>query len=126
MALALGSRARAAGYGLTAFNAVGSTNAEALNAARGGERRSTWFVTTEQTAGRGRRQRAWVAPRGNLASTVLEVIDAPPAVAATLGFAAGLALERALRSVSVEVLARGGASAPGSRRAAISPAPSLK
>jgi len=110
MALALGSRARTAGYGLTAFDAIGSTNAEALTAARGGERRSTWFVTTEQTAGRGRRQRAWVAPRGNLASTVLEVIDVPPAVAATLGFAAGLALERALRNVSIEALARGGAS----------------
>ena len=110
MALALGSRARAAGYGLNTFDAIGSTNAEALNAARGGERRSAWFVTTEQTAGRGRRQRTWVAPRGNLASTVLEVIDAPPAVAATLGFAAGLALERALRDVSVETLARGGAS----------------
>ncbi|MBN8985528.1 MAG: biotin--[acetyl-CoA-carboxylase] ligase, partial [Rhizobiales bacterium] len=109
MALALGPRARAAGYELTAFDAVGSTNAEALNAARGGERRSTWFVTTEQTAGRGRRQRTWVAPRGNLASTVLEVVDAAPAVAATLGFAAGLALERALRDVSVETLARGGA-----------------
>ncbi len=109
MTLALGPRALAAGYGLMAYDAVGSTNAEALTAARGGERRSTWFVTTEQTAGRGRRQRAWVAPRGNLASTVLEVIDAAPSVAATLGFAAGVALERALRSVSVEAVARGGA-----------------
>lgn len=110
MALALGSRARAAGYGLTAFDAIGSTNAEALNAARNGRRQSTWFVTTEQTAGRGRRQRAWVAPRGNLASSVLEVIDAPPPIAATLGFAAGLALEQALRNVSIEALARGGSS----------------
>lgn len=110
MTLELGSRARAAGYGLNAFDAIGSTNAEALNAVRDGQRQSTWFVTTEQTAGRGRRQRAWAAPRGNLASTVLEVIDASPSVAATLGFAAGLALEQALRNVSVETLARGGAS----------------
>lgn len=109
MALALGARARAAGYRLTAFDAVGSTNAEALAAARVGERQSTWFVTTEQTAGRGRRQRAWIAPRGNLASTVLEVLSVTPAVAATLGFAAGLALERALTNVSVEAAARGGA-----------------
>ncbi len=109
MALALGARARAAGYRLTAFDAVGSTNVEALAAARAGERRSTWFVTTEQTAGRGRRQRTWIAPRGNLASTVLEVLSVTPAVAATLGFAAGLALERALTNVSVEAAARGGA-----------------
>ncbi len=65
-----------------------------------------WFVTSEQTAGRGRRNRAWVAPRGNLASSVLEVIDVSPAVAATLGFAAGLALEAALRTVSVEAALR--------------------
>ena len=61
-----------------------------------------WFVTTEQTAGRGRRQRAWIAPRGNLASSVLEVMDVSPAVAATMGFAFGLAHETALQRVSVE------------------------
>lgn len=65
-----------------------------------------WFVTTEQTAGRGRRSRPWVAPRGNLASSILEVLDVAPAVAATLGFAAGLALEAALRKLSVEAALR--------------------
>jgi BirA family biotin operon repressor/biotin-[acetyl-CoA-carboxylase] ligase len=65
-----------------------------------------WFVTSEQTAGRGRRNRPWIAPRGNLASSVLEVIDVSPAVAATLGFAAGLALEAALQKVSVEASLR--------------------
>ena len=65
-----------------------------------------WFVTSEQTAGRGRRNRSWIAPRGNLASSVLEAIDVSPAVAATLGFAAGLALEAALRKVSVEASLR--------------------
>ena len=57
MALTLGPRARAAGYGINAFDHIGSTNAEALTAARGGLDQPTWFVTTEQTAGRGRRQR---------------------------------------------------------------------
>lgn len=59
-----------------------------------------WFVTAEQTAGRGRRHRPWVAPRGNLAASVLESLDVTPANAATLGFAAGLALEAALRAVA--------------------------
>jgi BirA family biotin operon repressor/biotin-[acetyl-CoA-carboxylase] ligase len=65
-----------------------------------------WFVTSEQTAGRGRRHRAWIAPRGNLAGSVLEAIDVSPAVAATLGFAAGLALVAALQRVSVEASLR--------------------
>src|SRR5665213_1516638 len=102
MTFTLGKRAIAAGYRLAAFDRIGSTNGEAMERARSGERGPTWFVTTEQTAGRGRRHRPWIAPRGNLASSVLEVLDVSPAVAATLGFAAGLALEAALRRVSVE------------------------
>lgn len=108
MAFALGPRAAAAGYGLVAFDRIGSTNAEALSRAREGERGPCWFVTTEQTAGRGRRQRAWIAPRGNLASSILDVSDVAPAVAATLGFAAGLAIESALRQVSLEAALRSG------------------
>jgi BirA family biotin operon repressor/biotin-[acetyl-CoA-carboxylase] ligase len=106
MTFALGPRATSAGYRLAAFDSIGSTNAEALSQARAGEAGPCWFVTTEQTAGRGRRQRTWVAPRGNLASSILEVIDVTPAVAATLGFAAGLALEAALRTVSLEARMR--------------------
>src|SRR5260370_18512155 len=79
---------------------MGSTNAEAMSRGRDGEGGPMWFVTSEQTAGRGRRNRPWVAPRGNLASSILEIIDASPSVAATLGFAAGIALETALRMVS--------------------------
>jgi BirA family transcriptional regulator, biotin operon repressor / biotin---[acetyl-CoA-carboxylase] ligase len=106
MTFSLGSRASSAGYRLTAFDRIGSTNAEAMSRARDGERGPIWFVTSEQTAGRGRRHRPWIAPRGNLASSILEVIDVPPAVAATLGFAAGLALEAALRRVSIEASLR--------------------
>jgi BirA family biotin operon repressor/biotin-[acetyl-CoA-carboxylase] ligase len=106
MAFSLGPRAVSAGYRLTAFDSTGSTNTEALAHARAGERGPMWFVTSEQTAGRGRRHRPWIAPRGNLASTVLEVMDVSPAVAATLGFAAGLAIETALQKVSVEASLR--------------------
>src|SRR6476620_206636 len=109
MAFSLGPRATSAGYRLAAFDSIGSTNVEAMARARDGERAPIWFVTTEQTAGRGRRHRPWIAPRGNLASSVLEVIDAAPAVAATLGFAAGLALDAALRQVSLEAALRSSA-----------------
>jgi BirA family transcriptional regulator, biotin operon repressor / biotin---[acetyl-CoA-carboxylase] ligase len=106
MSFSLGPRAQSAGYRLAAFDRIGSTNAEAMSHARDGERGPVWFVTSEQTAGRGRRHRPWIAPRGNLASSILEVLDVSPAVAATLGFAAGLALEAGLRKISVEAALR--------------------
>src|ERR1700688_2187685 len=106
MAFTLGPRANSAGYRLAAFDQIGSTNAEALAQARAGEHGPKWFVTSEQTAGRGRRHRPWIALRGNLASSILEVIDVSPATAATLGFAAGVALEAALKKVSVEASLR--------------------
>src|SRR3954466_6342388 len=104
MTFLLGPRAPSAGYRLLAFDSVGSTNAEALTRARAGERGPLWFVSSEQTAGRGRRHRPWSAPRGNLASSILEVMEVPPSVAATLGFAAGLALVEALRSAGSETM----------------------
>jgi BirA family transcriptional regulator, biotin operon repressor / biotin---[acetyl-CoA-carboxylase] ligase len=108
MTFTLGPRATSAGYRLEAFDQVGSTNVEAMARARARDRGSIWFVTAEQTAGRGRRQRAWVSPRGNLPCSVLEVLDVAPATAATLGFAAGLATEAALREVSLEAALRAG------------------
>lgn len=109
MAFSLGPRAVASGYRLSAFERIGSTNTEALAQVRNGVSGPTWFVTSDQTAGRGRRQRAWFAPPGNLASSVLEVIDVSPSIAATLGFVAGVALERAVRTISVEASVRSGA-----------------
>src|SRR5947209_13923052 len=106
MPFTLGQRALSAGYRLAAFDQIGSTNVEAMSRARGGERGPIWFVTSDQTAGRGRRHRPWIAPRGNLASSILEIIDGSPAVAATLGFAAGLALDAALKRASVEAASR--------------------
>jgi BirA family transcriptional regulator, biotin operon repressor / biotin---[acetyl-CoA-carboxylase] ligase len=114
MPFALGPRAASQGHKLTAFDKAGSTNTEAMARARDGECGPAWFVTSEQTAGRGRRHRPWVAPRGNLASSVLEVMDVSPALAATLGFAAGLALEAVLRRLSVEASLRSaGSGRPG-------------
>jgi len=110
MPFSLGPKATAAGYRVIAYDQIGSTNAEALARAREGETGPVWFVTSEQTAGRGRRNRPWIAARGNLASSVLEVIEISPAAAATLGFAAGLAIEAALHRVSFEAAMR----APGS------------
>jgi BirA family transcriptional regulator, biotin operon repressor / biotin---[acetyl-CoA-carboxylase] ligase len=108
MTFTLGPRATSAGYRLEAFDQVGSTNVEAMARAREGDRGSIWFVTAEQVAGKGRRQRPWLSPRGNLPCSVLEVLNVAPATAATLGFAAGLATEAALRKVSLEAALRAG------------------
>src|SRR3954469_21076288 len=106
MTFSRGPRAVSAGHRLAAFESIGSTNTEAMSRARDGERGPMWFVTSEQTAGRGRRSRPWIAPRGNLASSILEVMEVSPGSAATLGFAAGVALEAALRKVSIEASLR--------------------
>ncbi|WDR03211.1 biotin--[acetyl-CoA-carboxylase] ligase [Devosia algicola] len=95
-AFALGPKARTAGYRLCGFDAVGSTNSEALTAATGGDAGGIWFAALQQTAGRGRRGRQWSTPHGNLAATLLIIPDADPAAAATLGFVAGVSLNRAL------------------------------
>lgn len=101
MVFALGPAAERHGYRLISFDSIGSTNAEALERARGGEAGPVWLVTAHQTAGRGRRSRTWVSPPGNLAATVLEAMPIQSAAAATLGFAAGLSLHRALDDLGI-------------------------
>jgi len=105
MSFALGPRARSAQYRLVSFDTVNSTNAEALTRVRAGERGQLWLATAHQMAGVGRRQRAWISPPGNLACSIIETVEADHAGAATLGFAAGLALETALRRVSGDAVA---------------------
>lgn len=100
MPFALGPKAEAAGYRLTAFDEIGSTNAEALARAAAGDTGNHWLVTDRQTAGRGRRGREWHTPRGNLAATNLSVVRQGAGVAATLGFVAGLSLDDALRHLA--------------------------
>lgn len=100
MAFRLGPRARAAGHELHVFEAIGSTNAVALAGADTGGRGPAWFVTADQTGGRGRRGRPWQGQPGNLAASILLTVDRPAAVAATVGFVAGLALCDAIDAVA--------------------------
>ena len=68
-----------------------STNAEARRMAERGETGPLWIVARRQSAGRGRRGRAWSSETGNLAATLLTVVHRPPAEAAQLTFVAALA-----------------------------------
>lgn len=99
MRFTLGPAARAGGYRVLAYDSIGSTNAEAMSICRAGDSGGLWVVSAHQTAGRGRRGGHWETPPGNLAASLLQVVDNAPAVAATLGFVAGLALDDALRRI---------------------------
>ena len=84
------------GWRIVRLGAVDSTNEEARRRALAGETDRLWIVADEQTAGRGRRGRTWVSPRGNLHSSALMIDPCPHALAAQLGFVAGVALARAV------------------------------
>jgi len=81
------------------FGVIDSTNEEARRRALAAEPDRLWILAGEQTAGRGRRGRAWISPRGNLHATALMIDPCPPALAPQLGFVAGVALARAARDV---------------------------
>lgn len=94
-----------AGFRRQAHDSLPSTNAEALERARAGEAGGLWVTATEQRAGRGRRGRAWTTGTGNLAASLLLIDPAPPAVAATIAFVAGVALHQAVVDVAGPALA---------------------
>lgn len=74
---------------------VDSTNAEALRVAPGLSR-PTWIMAQRQTAGRGRRGRAWADPPGNFAASLVMRPRGDAAAAACRSFVAALALHDAL------------------------------
>jgi BirA family biotin operon repressor/biotin-[acetyl-CoA-carboxylase] ligase len=74
------------------FETLDSTNTEARRRAETGERGPVWLLARQQTAGRGRRGRAWVAGQGNLTATLLLTLDKSPLEAAQLAFVAALAV----------------------------------
>lgn len=98
MSFQLAPTAMNAGYRIEPHDTVGSTNALALEHARNGDAGNLWIVSRQQDGGRGRRGRAWQTPQGNLAATLLVVLDRQLQHAATLGFVAGLALAEALEA----------------------------
>jgi BirA family biotin operon repressor/biotin-[acetyl-CoA-carboxylase] ligase len=77
---------------------VDSTNAEAVRRAEAGEAGPVWITAARQSAGRGRRGRAWETGAGNLAATLLMTTDRPPAEAAQISFVAALAVADLARS----------------------------
>lgn len=77
---------------IEAYDELDSTNAEARRRAEAGAEGPVWITATVQTAGRGRRGRAWQTASGNLAATLLTTSAKPPAEAAQISFVAALAV----------------------------------
>lgn len=71
-----------------------STNAHALREAPALSG-PAWYLGLEQTAGRGRRARAWASPKGNFHATLLLFPKETPDLVALRSFAAALALRDA-------------------------------
>ena len=81
------------------FDVVGSTLEEAARLApelRG----PAWILAAEQTAGRGRRGRAWQSPRGNFSGTLVMPMADAPDQAALRSFVMSLALYRSFVDVT--------------------------
>ncbi len=86
-------------FTLIALDTVDSTNEEAKRRARDGAEDGTIVWAREQTAGRGRGDRDWASPRGNLYCSVVTRPDCPLREAAQLGFAACLGVGGGLGSL---------------------------
>jgi BirA family transcriptional regulator, biotin operon repressor / biotin---[acetyl-CoA-carboxylase] ligase len=80
------------------FDQLDSTNAEARRRADAGAAGPLWIAARRQTAGRGRRGRAWETGEGSLAATLLMSLDRPPAEAAQLSFVAAFAIRDLARA----------------------------
>ena len=79
------------GYGLKWYDEIDSTNEEARRLAAKGEAGPLWLTAARQTAGRGRRGRAWEGGAGNLAATLLFRPEKSQGEWAQLSFATAIA-----------------------------------
>lgn len=79
------------------LDSVDSTNAHGFRL----DKVPAWVVGAEQTAGRGRRGRAWSSPRGNFYGSLILAPHDPPERMALRSFVAALALRDALVALTV-------------------------
>jgi BirA family transcriptional regulator, biotin operon repressor / biotin---[acetyl-CoA-carboxylase] ligase len=87
------------GWRVVRYDVIDSTNEEGRRRALAGDAGRLWIVADQQIAGRGRRGRSWISPKGNLHASALMIDPCPLAHAAQLGFVAGVALARATRDL---------------------------
>src|SRR5262245_54322554 len=88
------------GYGLRTYDAIDSTNAEALRLGAAGEAGRFWVWAASQGAGRGRAGRSWASPGGNLYASLAIRPHVPLATAMQLSLLAGIAAHDAITSLA--------------------------
>jgi BirA family biotin operon repressor/biotin-[acetyl-CoA-carboxylase] ligase len=98
----LGAHAHEHGFRHVHLDSVGSTNAECF--LRGEDR--LWITAGEQTAGRGRRGRAWASPHGNLHASVLLCDLVEPKRACELCFVTAVAMVDAVSALAPKAAER--------------------
>ncbi|MEN3930766.1 biotin--[acetyl-CoA-carboxylase] ligase [Microvirga sp. W0021] len=91
---------REKGYRLVWQAETGSTNEDAMQAAREGAETPCWYVARQQQAGRGRHGRQWLSPAGNLYASLLLKNPCSMVEAPQLGFVTGIALYDALKTLT--------------------------
>jgi BirA family transcriptional regulator, biotin operon repressor / biotin---[acetyl-CoA-carboxylase] ligase len=102
----LDPRATAAGVRLVTHEVTGSTNTDALSLAQRGERGALWVTAARQTAGRGRRGRAWNSDAGNLYASLLLTDPASAERWPQLSFVAALAIHDAVVEAAPDLASR--------------------
>jgi BirA family biotin operon repressor/biotin-[acetyl-CoA-carboxylase] ligase len=90
-------------FRLIAYETIASTNDELKRLAREGAGEGLVITAARQTAGRGRRGRSWIAPPGNLYSSILLRPQCRAATAAQLGFVSALAVADAIGKLAPTV-----------------------
>ena len=93
------------GVGLHHFADIDSTNEEARRMAAAGARGPAWIYADTQSAGRGRRGRAWMSEPGNLFCTHLFAPQCPMPKAAEMSFVTALAVFDAVDATGIHGLA---------------------
>ncbi|MEP5262919.1 MAG: biotin--[acetyl-CoA-carboxylase] ligase [Nitratireductor sp.] len=81
------------------FEEIDSTNEEARRLGDQSAEGPVWIVAARQTAGRGRRGRAWESPSGNFMGTLYLTPRCGPREAGELSFVAALAVHEAVASL---------------------------
>jgi len=81
-----------AGFTLTHFESIGSTNDAAMARLRDGGSGDHWIIADEQLGGRGRLGRSWSSPKGNVYASLALYAPCPMQSGFQLGFVAALAI----------------------------------
>lgn len=88
------------GAAVEIYEALDSTSAEAKRRANAGLQGPLWIIALHQTAGYGRRERAWEQEAGDFAGTLLFQPNAPRERFGQISFVAALAVQEAIASLT--------------------------